>query len=87
MDVEALIQFAFDVGDSHHNSQVRPHILRSQLRRLAHQVWRSKSSTRGITPSDAKYTLAFEAIKVLREASARSFEIVTFYQHIARRRN
>lgn len=80
MDIEAFIQFPFDVGDSHDDSQIGPYILSSQLQRLAHQIWRSKSRTSGIASLDAKYTLAFEAVKIFREASAISSEVVTFYE-------
>ena len=80
MDIITLIQLSLHVRQRNHNCQIPPHVALPQLQRLAHLVGHTQLCSPDFPSFHPQYTLALEAVEILREPAIVDFEVVALHE-------
>ena len=80
MDIITLIQLPLHIRQRNHHRQIPPHIALPQLQRLAHLVRRTQLCSPDFPSFHSQYTLALEAVEILREPAIVDFEVVALHE-------
>ena len=87
VNVVGLVQFTFEVGQSHHHCQVAPYVSFFQLQCFADLSSCAELCSRNLSSFYLQHTLTFQPVEILGEATSVCLEVMPFHNEHNQRVN